>query len=154
MASESRAGPPGAQDTAASRDGARGVGELLRELANGGAALVRQEVELARQEGKELVRAAGVGTAWAGLGAVLALLGALALCTGVILLAGDQWLRGHFWLAALIVTVLAAVAAGILARVGMRALEPSNLVPDQTVESLKEDRAWLKRQLTSGATSS
>lgn len=135
-------------------DGTRGLGELLRELADGGAALVRREVELARREASDVAAAIGRGTGWAGLGGVLLLLGALALCTGIILLAGDQWLRDNFWLAALLVAVVAGIAAAVLARVGLRHLAPPRLMPDQTVETLKEDTAWLKRQLTSGATSS
>ena len=135
-------------------DGQRGLGALLRELANGGAALVRQEVQLARLETTELASAVGRGTAWVGVGGVLLLLGTLAFCTGLILLAGDQWLRDHVWLAALLVAVIALVAAGVLARRGLALLSPANLAPDQTVATLKEDKEWLKRQLTSGATSS
>src|SRR5690606_2447758 len=143
----------GSAAASARTDGARGIGELLRELADGGATLVRHEVSLARREVAESGGAAARGTAWAGLGGVLLLLGVLACCTGLIMLAGDQWLRDRFWLAALLVTVVAGLAAAILARVGMRHLAPSNLMPERTVESLKEDTAWLKRQLTSDATS-
>ena len=138
----------------AGASGVRGLGELLRELAHGGASLVRHEVALARLEATRAVRGAGVGTVWAGAGGVLLLLGTLALLTGVIILAGDQWLADRFWLAALIVLVLAGIAAAVLARLGLRRLQPSNITPDQTVATLKEDKEWLKRQLTSGATSS
>lgn len=139
---------------AARGNGTRGLGELLRELADGGAALVRQEVSLARREASDIAAAIGRGTGWAGLGGALLLIGTLALSTGIILLAGDQWLRDNFWLAALIVAVVAGIAAAVLARVGLRHLAPPRLMPDQTVATLKEDTAWLKRQLTSGATSS
>ena len=36
----------------------------------------------------------------------------------------------------------------------VKALSPRELMPDETVATLKEDKEWLKRQLTSGATSS
>ncbi len=140
------------QAASAGKDGVRGVGDLLRGLATDGAALIRHEVRLARHEIAQVGGSVAMGTAWAGLGGVLVLLGALAACTGVIMLAGDQWLRDRTWLAALVVMVVAAVAAGVVARIGMRHLAPSNLMPESTVESLKEDRAWLKRQLTSDAT--
>jgi hypothetical protein len=85
---------------------------------------------------------------------VLLLLGGLALAAGVVLLAGDQWLpRDLYWLGALVVTVIAGAIAALLARRGMRHLSPAQLVPDQTVETLKEDREWLKRRLKSGETS-
>ncbi len=128
------------------------MGDLLRELATDGAALIRHEVRLARHEVAEVGSSVARGTVWAGLGGVLLLLGALAVSTGVIMLAGDQWLRDRNWLSALIVMVVAALTAGVVARIGMRHLAPSNLMPENSVESLKEDRAWLKRQLTSDAT--
>ncbi len=135
-------------------DGRRGIGELLRELADGGSTLVRHEIRLARLEAGELARAVGKGTGFVGAGGVLLLLGALAFLTGLMMLAGDQWLRDHVWLAALVVMLVAGGLAVWLARRGMRLLAPERLAPDQTVESLREDREWLKRQLTSDATSS
>lgn len=126
----------------------KGVGELLRELADGGAALVRHEVRLARLEAGELGRAMGKGTGWVGAGGVLLLLGALAFVTGLMMLAGDQWLRDHVWLAALVVMIVAGGLAAWLARRGLRLLAPERLAPEQTVESLREDREWLRRQLT------
>ena len=132
-----------------------GIGELLRDLAEGGTTLIRQEVRLARLEVGEAVGALGKGTAFVALGGVLALLGALSVLSGIILLIGDQWLpRDQYWLAALIVMVLSGgIAAWLLMR-GKKALSPRELMPDETVATLKEDKEWLKRQLTSGATSS
>jgi hypothetical protein len=66
---------------------------------------------------------------------------------------GDQWLRDHYWLAAVIVTAITAAVAYWLAKRGMALLSPSKLAPDQTVATLKEDKEWLRQQLTSGATS-
>ena len=131
-----------------------GLRSLFRELADGGATLVRQEIRLARVETADLLRTLGVGTAWTGAGGVLLLVGALATLTGIILLGGDQWLRDRVWLAALVVAVLATVAAALLARRGLALVNPHTLAPDQTVATLKEDKEWLKRRLTSGATSS
>jgi hypothetical protein len=130
------------------------TGALLRELADSGAHLVRQESRLARLEVAGVVRWIGLGTVQVALGGVLAFLGALALFTGVILLAGDQWLRDRYWLAALLVALLVGVIAAWLAARGRAALAPQRLLPDQTAQTLKEDKEWLKRQLTSGATSS
>jgi hypothetical protein len=135
------------------RENGRGIGGLLRDLADGGAALLRQELRLARTEIAAIVKAVGVGTAFTASGAVLALLGAFALFTGIILLAGDQWLRDRYWLAALIGTVIAGAIAAWMARRGAAHLSPRRLLPDETVATLKEDKEWLKRQLKSGATS-
>ncbi len=135
-------------------DGRRTVGALLRELADGSAQLVRQEIRLARIEVGELLRGLGKGTAQVAVGGVMMLLGVMALLTGVILLIGDEWLRDRYWLAALIVTVLLSAVAAWMARRGSALLTPARLTPDQTVRTLKEDKEWLKRQLTSGGTSS
>lgn len=134
-------------------NGNRSVGTLLRDLADGSASLVRDEVALARLEVTTILRSVGVGTAFVAGGGVLALLGTIALLTGVILLTGDQWLRDRYWLAALIVAVLTGAVAFWFAKRGMDLLSPAKLAPDQTVATLKEDKEWLKRQLTSGATS-
>ena len=134
--------------------GRQGVGALLRELADSGAHLVRQEAKLAQLEIGRMVRAVGAGTAQVAMGGVLIFLGLLALFTGIIFLAGDQWLRDRYWLAALIVTVILGAVAAWLAKRGSALLNPRHLAPDQTVETLQEDKEWLRRQLTSGATSS
>ena len=140
---------------AASRDdGRRSVGELLRDLADGSARLLRQEIRLARIEVGELLRGLATGTAQVAVGGVMMLLGVMALLTGVILLIGDEWLRDRYWLAALIVTVLLSAVAAWMARRGTALLTPARLAPDETVRTLKEDKEWLKRQLTSGGTSS
>jgi hypothetical protein len=134
-------------------DGRRSVGALLRDLAEGSTTLVRDEVKLARLEVGNIVAGVGRGTAFVATGGVLALLGTLSLLTGIVLLGGDQWLRDRYWLAALIVTAIALGIAVVLIRRGMAQLSPAKLAPDQTVASLKEDKEWLKRRLTSGATS-
>ena len=130
------------------------LGALLRELAEGSASLIRQEVRLARLEVAEKLGSLANGAVLIIAGAVLALLGALALLTGLILLAGDQSLRDRYWLAALIVFAIATVVALAFRSRGMTLLSPKRLAPEETVATLKEDTAWLKQQLTSGATSS
>ena len=136
-------------------DGRRGLGALLRELGEGSAALVRHEVKLAQLEVRGILGGVGRGTAMVASGGVLGLLGTLSLFTGLILLVGDQWLpKDRYWLAALIVTVIAFAIAFVFIKRGRAQLSPARLAPDQTVATLKEDKEWLKQRLTSGATSS
>src|SRR5919112_5101644 len=122
--------------------GQRSVGTLLRELAEGSAALVRNEARLARLELTEVVQGVGKGTVAVASGGVLALLGTLSVFSGLILLAGDQWLRDRYWLAALIVTAIAAGLAAWFAKRGMALLSPKQLAPAETVATLKEDKEW------------
>jgi len=130
------------------------LGVLLRDLAEGSSSLIRQEIRLVRLELTELVGALATGAALVVAGSVTALLGGLALLTGLILLGADQWLRDRYWLAALIVFAISAALALFFKSRGMALLSPKQLAPDQTVATLKEDTAWLKQRLTSGATSS
>ena len=139
----------------ASHNGTRPLGTLLRDLADGGASLVRGEARLAKVEITETLSSAGKGTALVATGAVLALLGGLAAVAGIVLLIGDQWLPADlYWVAALIVLVIASGVAAWLAKRGMTLLSPSRLAPTETMTTLKEDKEWLKQRLTSGATSS
>ena len=132
----------------------RGIGTLLGELVTGGSTLVRDEVRLARIEVADVARSIGRGTGFVAVGGVLALLGTLSLLTGIVLLIGDQWLpRDLYWVAALLFVVLTGALALFFVQKGRRHLTPQQLTPDQTVATLKEDTEWLKRQLTSGATS-
>ena len=135
-------------------DGRKGLGALLRELGEGSAALVRHEVKLAQLEVRGILGGVGRGTAMVASGGVLGLLGTLSFFTGLILLVGDQWLpNDRYWLAALIVTVIAFAIAFVFLKRGRAQLSPASLAPDQTVATLKEDKEWLKQRLTSGATS-
>ena len=136
-------------------DGRRSIGALLRDLAEGSATLVRDEVRLARLEIGGVAAGIGKGTAWIATAAVLALLGSLCLIAGIVLLIGDQWLPADlYWVAALILLVITGGIAAWFAKRGMALLSPSRLAPHETVTTLKEDKEWLKQQLRSGATSS
>ena len=126
----------------------RGFGTLLKEFAEGSADLIKHEFRLAKTDAGELAKHLGTGSAAVAAGGVLALVGALTFITGLIMLAGDQWLRDRYWLAALIVTVLAGIAAAVFARRGLAVLSPAHLAPTETVATLKEDKEWLKQQRT------
>lgn len=131
----------------------RGPVELVRELASSGADLVRGEVRLARLELAQAVEAAGRGTVLVASGAVLALLGGLSLLIALVLLAGEQWIPRLYWLAALILMVVTGAVAAWLAARGRALLDPSRLVPDQTITTVKENTTWVKQRLTSDAKS-
>src|SRR4051812_1505945 len=121
------------------RNDGRGIGSLVRELADGTAEMVRGEATVARIEIGEVVKGIATGTGFIAMGGVLALLGGLSLLAGVVLLIGDQWLpRDLYWVAALIVVIASGGIALLFARRGLSMLSPSALAPDKTVETLKE----------------
>ena len=136
------------------RDGRRGIGALLRELAEGSGKLVGNEIRLAKVEVGDLIARIGRGTALIAAGGVFVLIGALSTITGIVLLAGDQWLPADlYWVGALIVFAIAGGLAAWFAKQGLAIMSPSEIAPRETVTTLKEDTEWVKQQLTSGATS-
>jgi uncharacterized membrane protein YqjE len=125
----------------------RPVGELLNELSTQTTTLVRQELELAKAEMAEKGKQAGLGAGMfggAGLFGLLSL-GALTACVIAGLATGMD-----LWLAALIVTVVYAVIAGVLALLGRkRTREAAPPAPEQAIESTKEDVQWAKTRAKS-----
>lgn len=135
--------------------GSRGFADLVRAFARDGGDLLRQEARLARLELTSVASHVARGSAQVTLGVVLLLLGGLSLIAGLVLLVGDQWLpRDRYWLAALLVVVVAGAVAMWLAARGKSALRPDALMPVHTLESLREDKEWLKHPRMSGGTSS
>ncbi|CAN5330634.1 phage holin family protein [soil metagenome] len=128
----------------------RPVGELLKQLANETTTLVKQELELAKAEMREKAGKAGPGFGMWGAAGVTGLL-ALGSMTAFLILALDGAMPN--WLAALIVGLVYAAIAGFLYLRGkQRVDEAGSPVPEQTVETLKEDVQWAKHPTTSAKT--
>jgi uncharacterized membrane protein YqjE len=118
------------------------IPELLKQLASETTTLVRQELELAKAEMKEKGRKAGPGVGLIGAAGGVALLAAGAL-TAFLILALDGFMPN--WLAALIVTVVYGVIAGVLYLQGKEKVDDAGSpAPRQTIESVKEDVEWAK----------
>ena len=125
----------------------RPVGELLKQLAQETTTLVRQELELAKAEVSEKGKKAGLGIGILGAAGVVALL-ALGALTAFFILALDGVMPA--WLAALIVALVYGAIAGVLALMGReRVQEVGKPIPEQTVETVKEDVEWAKTQMQS-----
>ena len=119
-------------------------GELLGELANNSAALVRDEIELAKQEMREKVTVLSSGAITIVIGGLLGLVALLTLAAAAV--AGLAHVMDTALAALLVGVVLAAVGGGI-AFAGIGRLKRTSLKPRQTMETLEEDKEWLK-QLT------
>jgi hypothetical protein len=119
-------------------------GELLGELANNSAALVRDEIELAKQEMREKVDVLRSGAVTIAIGGLIGFVALLTLTAAVV--AGLAHVMDTA-LAALLVGVVLAIIGGGLAFTGIGRLKRTSLKPEQTIETLEEDKEWLK-QLT------
>ena len=127
--------------------GDQSIGELVKDLATETSTLVRQELDLAKAEMAERGKRAGKGAGMLGAAALVGLLAAGAL-TACLIAALD--LAVATWLAALIVTVVFAAIAGALAMTGRKQIrEAAPPVPEQAIDSVKEDVQWAKTRTRS-----
>ncbi|MGH7604036.1 MAG: phage holin family protein [Gemmatimonadaceae bacterium] len=117
----------------------RGVGALIREVAEDGVHLARQEVNLARIEFAQIARDIGTGTGYAVAAGMLGLLTAQMLVFGIVLLMGDALFRGHYWIAAFVLTIILGLAALYLLRRGAALLSAKNIKPEQTLATLRRN---------------
>ena len=125
------------------------IGELLKQLSEQTATLVRQELHLARAEMEQKGRRAGRGLSLIGVSGVVGLAAVGALTATLIMLLAE-WMDG--WLAGLIVTIVLAAIAAFLAIQGKEKVsEATPPMPEQTIETVKEDMEWAKSQIKSGS---
>ncbi len=125
----------------------RPTADLLRELSEQTTALVRKEIELAKVELTEKGKRAGTGAGLFGGAALLAAF-AFGAVTACLILALATVTAA--WLAALIVGVVYAAIAGALVLAGRRQVRRATPpVPEQAVETTKEDLEWVKARAKS-----
>jgi uncharacterized membrane protein YqjE len=123
------------------------MGALFKQLSDELSTLVRQELRLAQAEMTQKGKQAGVGIGMFGGAGIITFLALQALTACVIALLSTAM---DVWIAALIITVVYAAGAGVLALTGKKQVsEATPPVPEQTVDTLKEDVQWAKTQLPS-----
>lgn len=131
----------------------RGIGGLLTDLRDGSVKLMRQELALARTEIREEIRTASKSAATAGTGGALTLCGLVVVLMGlgtlltVGLMAAGASATWAVWAGPLIVGGLAAIIGGAMLAGGLRTLKKQNLVPRDTVRTLKENKRWLEQKV-------
>jgi hypothetical protein len=125
----------------------RPIGEVAKTLTSDLSLLLRQEIELAKAEMAQKGRTAAPGLGMFGGAGVVALCAAGAL-TAFLVLVFSLFLPD--WAAALIVGVAMAAVAFVLIRQGKeRIADAGKPVPEQTIETVKEDVEWAKTRASS-----
>ena len=122
----------------------QGLGSLVTGAVGDLQAMVRGEVQLAKAELKEEAVAAGSG------GAMIAAAGATGLFGVGFLLVAVTRLLGKLlpdWLAAAVVGLGLMGGAAALGLSGKERLSATNLVPKQTVQTLKQSTSWAKQRI-------
>lgn len=126
----------------------RSIGALIRDLMHELSSLVKNETELAKAEVSEKVSQVGAGVASLAVAAALLIVGLVVLMEaavyGVAQILPQQIAP---WLAPLIVGGIVAIIGLALLMKGRSNLQPKNLTPDRTVESMHKDRAVAQEHL-------
>ena|SRR5215211_3634459 len=125
----------------------RPIGEVAKNLTSDLSLLMRQEFELAKAEMAQKGRTAAPGLGMFGAGGIVGLCAAGAV-TAFLVLVLSLFLPE--WTAALIVGVVLAAVALLLLRQGReRVAKAGKPVPEQTIETVKEDVEWAKTRASS-----
>ena len=117
------------------------TGELIVQASHDISQLIRDEMQLAKQDLAQSGKKLGVGAGLFGLAGTLALYGLGALIAAAILGIAEGL---EPWIAAAIVAVALFLAAGIAALVGKGSVSHVAEAPQQRVESVKADIAAAK----------
>ena len=122
----------------------RSVGDLVQQLSQQTAALVRQEMRLAQVELQEKGKRAGIGAGMFGGAGLVALYGVGAVVAAVITLVATA---REPWVSALIVGVVLLATAGLLALLGRRQVDRATPPrPERAIESIQHDVEHVKER--------
>jgi hypothetical protein len=121
------------------------IGELFSELARDTQSLLRQEMELARTEMTRSAREAGMAVAKIAASALVLYAGFLMLLWAAVF--GLREADLSWWASALIVGAAALIVGLILLMWARAQMRNVSIAPRETIETLKEDRAWAKGQM-------
>ena len=125
-------------------DGRRSLGRLFADLAQDFGLLLRQEMALAKSEIFRKFGRMGLGAGLAAAAGLVALAGLLYLMAAAMM--GIAIVLPE-WAAALIVGGAAQLMAAELALVGRSRMRAEALLPERTINSLKDHAAWAKEQV-------
>jgi uncharacterized BrkB/YihY/UPF0761 family membrane protein len=106
--------------------------------------LVRQEVALAKVEVGQKAKHVGRNIGYLVVGGAIAYAAVLAMIAAIILFL-DRYMPS--WGASLLVGVVVAGIGWLLIGKAVSALQQTDVTPRETVETLKEDAAWVKQQI-------
>lgn len=122
----------------------RSIGDLFSELAGETSTLIRQEVALAQAEMTQKAVKAGKDVGFLAVGGTIVYVGFLAIVAAIIV-ALEYFIP--LWLSCLLVGIIIGIVGAVMVTTGLKDLKKIDPVPEQTVETIKEDAKWLKEQV-------
>lgn len=121
----------------------RSLGEIVQDVLRDIQEVMRSELRLARTEMADKARQTGKAAGMLGGAAVV---GLMALACLVVAAVAALALAMPVWLAALIVGLLLGIAGGVAYAAGRAKLRRVTPVPEQTVQTLKDDVEWARQR--------
>jgi hypothetical protein len=113
--------------------------DILRDLQD----MLRSEIRLVKVEIREEVRRTVSSSVWIAAGAAGAVSAWIFLLWTLVFALAT---RMPMWVATLVVAVVMGAAAAVLITGGIRRAKHIQPIPERTVESVKENLEWMKRQ--------
>jgi hypothetical protein len=121
--------------------------ELVSDLANDAKQLLRQELALAKYEIREEIRKAKSALISLGIGIGLAAIGGLLLIVMLVHVL-NAFAGLPLWSCYAIVGGVCAIMGIVLLYKGKYRLAQIDMIPQQTVETMKENVRWIKESST------
>jgi Putative Actinobacterial Holin-X, holin superfamily III len=120
----------------------RSISAVLQDILRNVQEIIRAEVKLAKAEVGAEARKALASAVWVIVGSVCA---ALAVTFALWTIAYAVGLIWPMWAATLSVAVVLGLAASVLLASGIRRLKLVKPTPERTVETIKENVAWVRQ---------
>ena len=120
------------------------VGELVGQLVDETRTLIRQEVQLAKTELSQKTSEITNAAIFLAAGGLVAFIGVLGLVAAAIIGLGQVI---PMWLSALIIGAAILIVGGILLFAGIGKIKDATKPPEQTIQSLKEDKEFVQREI-------
>src|SRR4030095_10657228 len=120
------------------------LGDLFSDLAEQTGRLIRNEAALAKSELADTAAAAGRNVGFLAVGGFIGYAGFLTLMAALVVVLSYVM---PLWLSALVVGAVLGIVSYFLITSSIAELKKTTWAPQQTIESIKEDAQWLKKQV-------
>ena len=121
----------------------RSLSVVLQDIMRNVQEIIRAEVRLARAEIREEASKAFSSMVWVMVGAVCAAFAMTFLLWTVVYAVGLVW---PMWAATLVVAAVLGLAGAVMLSSGISRVTHVSPTPERTVETMKENVAWVKQQ--------
>ena len=126
---------------------------IVRDLRDDSLTLIRQEIALAKREMTEKFTAMGRNAVFLAAGALAGLFGLFFVLLALNNLLFSGLVRAGFsggvsnWFAPALVAMGLFIVALTIALKGLRKMRKAMSMPDKTMETIREDRTWIKGKM-------